>query len=272
MHNESLWRTIKRAILLLALLGLICAEMAACGSDSGGGSTNTPTPTAIPTPTPSPLPLPSPTPSPTPGLEDDASQWGIFYDGGSANASLNNVANPSLDGSALQISLSGGDPFTGIHAYINLPPDNAAHTFDLSLSFYFTNVTPIQALEFTMNQWVNNQRWEWAMQWQHIGDGTPQQGNPPNWRVWTGSGWQDSGVMQQLAVNAWHKFHLKGNIVNGQAHYISFACDDISVNLGRSFNRVYSTGDKLAVAVQLDGNNHEAPYDVYIDSVDFRWS
>src|SRR2546425_9533165 len=41
-------------------------------------------------------------------LEDDASQWGIFYDGGRARATLTNVARPSIDGRSLQVSLLCG--------------------------------------------------------------------------------------------------------------------------------------------------------------------
>src|SRR5438132_8247409 len=152
----------------------------------------------------------------TASLEDNASQWGIFYDGSNASAKLENVSQPSVDGSALKISLISGQPYTGIHAYRNLPANDTATKFDLALLFYFSSVTPIQALEFTMNTWVNNQRWEWALQWENIGDGSPQQGNPPTWRLWTGRSWQNIGVRQQLSAKTWHKLRLKGDLLQGQ--------------------------------------------------------
>jgi len=262
MNNQSVWRKLKRPYLILVIVGLILAGLAACTNEpSRAGSTNTVTPTQA---------TPSPIPSTT--LEDDASQWGIFYDGGRAVAKLDNVSSPSIDGTALKISLVSGQPYTGIHAYRNQAPANTATNFELNLSFYFSAVTPIQALEFTMNKWVNNQRWEWALQWEHISDGTPQQGNPPTWRLWTGKSWQDIGVRQQLNTNTWHRLHLKGDISKGQIHYISFSCDDTSANLAQIFAPVANPGDKLAVAVQLDGDNQEHPYQVYIDQVDFQWS
>src|SRR6266849_5322618 len=153
------------------------------------------------------------TPPAVANLEDDASQWGIFYDGGNALAKLQNISQPSVDGSALKISLLSGQPYTGIHAYRNLPANDTATKFDLKLFFSFSSVTPIQALEFTMNSWVNNQRWEWALQWENIGDGTTQQGNPPTWRLWTGRSWQNIGVRQQLSPKIWHKLHLKGDLL-----------------------------------------------------------
>ena len=187
-------------------------------------------------------------------------------------AQLENVSQPSVDGSALKIALISGQPYTGIHAYRNLPATQTATTFDLTLFFYFSSVTPMQALEFTMNSWVNNQRWEWALQWENIGDGTPQQGHPPTWRLWTGMSWQNIGVRQHLSAQMWHKLHLKGDLVHGQVHYISFTCDETSANLDQIFAPVSSPGNKLAVAVQLDGDGREDPYQVYIDSVNFLWS
>lgn len=211
--------------------------------------------------------------TPTPAhLEDDASQWGIFYDGGNALAKLEQVSQPSVDGSALKISLISGQPYTGIHAYRNLPANETATTFDLTIFFYFSSATPMQALEFTMSTWVNDQRWEWALQWEHIGDGTPQQGNPPTWRLWTGSSWQNIGVSQQLSAETWHMFHLKGDLLHGQVHYMDFTCDDTSAHLDQTFAPVSAPGNKLAVAVQLDGDSQEDPYQVYLDGVNFLWS
>ena len=120
---------------------------------------------------------------------------------------------------------------------------------------------------------MSNQWWEWALQWEHIGDGTPGQGNPPTWRVWTGKSWQDTGVHQDLTEGKWYKFDLTGDISNGQVHYLSFRCDSSSANLGQTFAPVHDTaGDKLAVGVQLDGDNSEDPYEVSIDRVNFQQS
>ena len=168
----------------------------------------------------------------------------------------------------MQVSLLSGQPYVGIHAYRNLAPADTATSFNLTLSFYFPTATPIQALEFTSSKWVNNQRWEWALQWEHIGSGV----TTPVWRLWTGSSWQEIGLTQQLAAKKWHKLHLKGNISNGQVHYISFSCDSLSANLGQTFAPVSNPGDKLAVAVQLDGDSNENPYQLYIDKVSLQWS
>jgi hypothetical protein len=284
MSNQSLWQRTKLTTILLGIVGTMAGGLIACGGSQSSGNTPTPT-TATPTAT---ISTPSTTLTPTgttpatatpvptstiptitaTNLDDAASQWGIFYDGGSAKATLQNAPVPSVDGSALMISLISGQPYVGIHAYRNLLPADTATNFQMNLSFYFPSATPIQALEFTMDTWVNNQRWEWALQWENIGSNTP----PPPWRLWTGNSWQAIGVTQQLNIKQWHAFQIKGDISDGQVHYISFSCDNTSVMLGQRFAPVPSPGDKLAVAVQLDGDSHEDSYVVYIDKVNFQWS
>jgi hypothetical protein len=258
MNDHRGWQRVKCNSLVLVIMGPILVGLVSCSASqslgNSPGGTQTPTP-AQTMPTTSAI-----------NLDDDASQWGIFYDGGSAKATITNVAKPSVDGTALEASLLSGQPYVGIHVYRNLPPADTATSFELNLSFNFPRATLIQALEFTMNTWVNNQRWEWALQWENIGGGSF-----PPWRLWTGSAWQTIGVTQQLGVNTWHKLHLKGNISHGQVHYISFSCDSISTQLGQTFAPVSLQGDKLAVAVQLDGDAHEDPYQVYIDQVNFSW-
>lgn len=207
----------------------------------------------------------------TADMDDDATQWGIYQDGGQVFGSLTNVSDPSIDGTALRIGLDSGQPYTGLHAYRNLPFSDAT-SFVLSLSFLFTNLDSIQALEFTTSKWSGNQRWEWALQWEHVGDGTSQQGNPPAWRLWSGTSWLDIGVSQQLGAGTWHTLQISGNISSGQVHYNSFQCDDTTIYLSQVFNPVVSSGEKLAAAAQLDGNYNEDPYQVYVDRMNLLTS
>lgn len=219
-------------------------------------------------------------------LEDDASQWFIFIDnhgqGGSARGATSNSSTPSVDGQALKVSLESGTPYVGVQAYRNLAPANSAMMFDLSFSFFLNSpiqtTAPIQAVEFTMSKWVNGQRWEWALQWEHIGEGISPQDTTFPWRLWTGSTWQDIGVKQQFEAEKWHTFHLKGNISSGGVQYMSFSADGIQFSFDpqkfQPFQPVSVPADqanKLSVGVQLDGDSAEHPYDVYLDGVNFQW-
>jgi hypothetical protein len=201
-------------------------------------------------------------------LDDDASQWGIYQDGGTVDGALSSTTTPSLDGSALLVALQGGQPYTGLHAYRNLPQVNPlASQFTLTLSFQFTSLSSIQALEFTMNTWVKDVRWEWAVQWEHIGDGSSQQGTPPTWRLWTGTSWQDIGLVQSLTAGSWHHLRLVDSIEAGHVQYLSFQCDDQVTALSPAFLPVLSSGDKLAVGAQLDGDFQQDPYQMTMENV-----
>ena len=204
-------------------------------------------------------------------LDDDASQWGIFQDHGSVLGTVENVAQTSPSGPILVASLLGGQPYTGMHVYRNVAPIDNATTFELSLSFEFTSLANVQALEFTTSKWVQNKRWEWALQWENIGDGSIQQGDPASWRLWTGSNWQNIGIQQLLRAHTWHTLHLYGDIFDGNVRYLGFTSDALQTNLTNMFEPVSSAGDKVAVAVQLDGNNNEDSYQVSLDKVRLSW-
>jgi hypothetical protein len=213
-------------------------------------------------------------------LDDASSAWGIYIDPPTktAQAAVAGVTRPSVDGKALQIALKGGQPYTGVHVYRNLmgaPQTAGARSFALSLRFrYDPSASPVQALEFTMSKWRNHRRWEWALQWERVGDGTAQQGQPPTWRLWNGTGWQNIGVRQDLAANRWHTLSLSGLISTGQrVRYVRFAADGRSSALSQTFSPQGSDyGDTyLAVGVQLDGNATESKYQVYLDHVSLQW-
>lgn len=201
-------------------------------------------------------------------LEDDPSQWQLFYQK-TAKATLQKVTNPSIDGTALKVTFIKGDPDALAHAYRNLAAVDGATTFELNLYFLFTSPTAVQNLYFSMDKWMDGQRWEWALQWQNFNVGTFQSG----WYLWDGSSLQSIGVRQPLSANTWHFLHLYGDIFEGQVRYVTFTCDGISMNLGQVFAPIRQTeGDKFSVAVQLGDDSQGDPYQVYIDKVDLLWS
>lgn len=194
-----------------------------------------------------------------------------------------NVSSPSLDGISLRCSIAGGEPTppNNVHCYRDLLAQPAASRFTLALTFWFSSTTCdnqqdpsiIQALEFTMNKWQDGKRYEWALQWQNVGekiDSTPQ------WRYWNQDTWIAfnppitqclQGGNQQV-----HTLTMDGDIVNGQVHYISFTIDGVTHSMDitvPSTVPIPPAPNKLAVAVQLDGNSAPSPYDLYVDKVTF---
>jgi hypothetical protein len=220
-------------------------------------------------------------------LDDDAKSWGVYCEN-SPTWLKENVATPSKDGNALRCAITDGQAYSNVHFYRNLSPDSAACRFTLNLCFYFEPKTScnnqgqssiMQALEFSMSKWWKTKRYELALQWQNVsqtnGDGAPQ------WRYWDPHGpvfpvdqrWApfDPSIPACLNAEQWHTLTLKGEIRNDQIHYVEFIIDQQSHLIDKTVAPKIEKGepDRLAVAIQLDGNLEQSPYDVYIDQVDF---
>lgn len=212
-------------------------------------------------------------------LDEDASTWGIYHDGqGIPTWELNNANTPSLDGRALRCAITGGDPYSNVHCYRNLPAQTDDDTFIMTLHFFyqppstFNNVggdSTVQALEFTMNKWYQNQRYEWALQWDNVDTGAPK------WRYWDANHapqWIDLGITGSLDGQQWHTLQLHGEIIAGQIHYNNFVLDGETHDLNITVSPFATTGepDREAIAVQLDGNASETAYELFLDHVDLQ--
>ena len=210
-------------------------------------------------------------------LEEDASQWG-GYEEGQPTWVLESSTDHSPTANALKCGLTGGEPYSNIHCYRNLPADADAKYFKMDMDFFmpdttFNNVdatSTVQALEFTMNQWQDELRYEWALQWMNVGE------NGPQWRYWDANQpdaerWVPLNLQQELAINTWHNLKLSGEIRNGKVFYHYFVVDGLWRDLSITVDADSTPGniDLLAVAVQADGNSTPDAYDLLIDNVDF---
>jgi hypothetical protein len=211
-------------------------------------------------------------------LDQDSAQWGGYCEGAPTWA-LENVATPAHDSAALRCAITGGSGYSNIHCYRNLPAAPSADLFTLRLSFWISPTTTcnnqgansiVQALEFSMSKWQQSRRYEIALQWQNVGDGAPQ------WRYWdpqrpAADRWVPivPKVPLYLAGERWHVLTLEGRIVAGLALYRRFTIDDRTIDLAvlTSPTDVRGESDRLALAVQLDGNINEDAYDVVVDQV-----
>jgi len=110
------------------------------------------------------------------------------------------------------------------------------------------------------------------VQWQNVGDGAPQ------WRYWDPSKAENerwvpinSDANYCLEGEKWHTLTLEGDIVNDQVHYKSFSIDNSTHSLDYTLLPATESNepDRLAVAVQVDGNAEETPYNLFIDNVNF---
>jgi hypothetical protein len=132
----------------------------------------------------------------------------------------------------------------------------------------------VQGLEFTMNKWQGGTRYEWALQWDNVDPDAPVSAPAPKWRYWNPAlpdphKWVDAGLAGGLSGMTWHSLVLEGGIFNGEVHYRRFILDNLIVPLDEVVAPAPAPGveDKLAIAVQLDGNFQEDAYEVFLDDV-----
>jgi|SRR5215472_3020510 len=210
-----------------------------------------------------------------PGFDDQASLFKFFYDCHPVqtpcpgHAAVSDVRSPSQDGDALKISYERGNPsYMGADAYIRLGTDASARRYQVNYDFYFPSKSPIQALEFCMNNYFGGKRYQWAMQWENVGSGAPR------WRLWNGRTWQPVGVpASNIKARTWYKLTIDGNIIKGHVHYLDFIVHRTTHSLSKyTFSPTPESGSGLVAAVQVDGDSRADPYQLYLDNSHFYWS
>lgn len=224
-------------------------------------------------------PFNSPT-SATTNLDETWADWGAYCEL-TPTWVITNVITPSLDGNALQCALTGGSPYSNVHCYRNLLAQPEATAFTLTVPFQFTPTTTcnnaggvtstVQALEFSLSKWHDGRRYEMALQWANVvTDG-------PHWRYWDPSPssplWLPISptINQCLTAGVWYTLTLEGEIANEQMYYRAFTITDTRHTLNFTAPYTVTTDtNKLAVAVQLDGNVEQTPYTVTIDAVTLK--
>ena len=234
-------------------------------------------------------------------LDNDHTQWRAFTEVPTPglptpSSEISSVSSPSLDGDALRCAITGGYAYSNLHCYRNLDGSPNSNTFRMSLSFYYRprstfnnqgGSSIVQALEFTMSKWLGQSRHEWAVQWENVGNGAPK------WRYWDPhhldsnnqpDRWVDLNIpippeLLELEGERWYTLKLEGDIVAGKVHYTRISIDKLNDGfegwiypLDITVEPAVEAGDKLAVAVQLDGNNWNgtgqlSPYEVLLDRV-----
>ncbi|MCB9452718.1 MAG: hypothetical protein H6672_14870 [Anaerolineaceae bacterium] len=225
-------------------------------------------------------------------LENNAADWGMYCDNSTPRWTRENVSviTPSRDNRALQCSfVEGGDSYGKLHCYNNLYSAPDATMFTADFAFQFTPTTCnnlngtsiVQALEFTMSKWLNGKRYEFAMQWENVDDGS---GGSPQWRYWDGvNAWQSLYPLVSQCLsggNTWYTLRLEGVIANDQVEYRGFTVGNAAYPQNAVEHPLDITvapvddsqTDHLAIAIQMDANESAAPYDLRIDNVRFvRW-
>lgn len=197
---------------------------------------------------------------------------------GVAACMVDRVSAPVYAGpSSIRCRLTGGVAYANCHCYLNLPPSPEATRFELHLRFRYTpsstfnnagSPSVVQAIEATVSKWLQGRRWETAWQWENVGGA-----GAPQIKYWRPGQWVATGRSASLNSDQWYTLIIRGEIVDSQVHYTEFVLDGVTQPLDVTVPSAATPGelDRLAVAVQLDGNALGTPYDVYFDDVILKY-
>jgi hypothetical protein len=176
------------------------------------------------------------------------------------------VPSPSLSGSSAHLTMTGPTPYTNELYTLSLGGGDSPTHFVYDFYFMVDNPNAPQALEFDVNQTINDTRWV-------FGSECNFNGNYPNvgeWDVWSGTeGWvKTSAPCPTFAPDVWNHVTWTLERVGDQVHYVNLAVNGTNypLNIYLPDQPNWSMG-QINAAIQMDSNALAAPYNVWFDKV-----
>lgn len=194
---------------------------------------------------------------------------------------VQNIKSPSMSGESTEFNLGGsqgyGDGFWNNHLIGDLSSQGMTdsnhtlvptlHNFTYDVYFWGSNLGLSQAVEFDINQFVNNQGFIWGHECRVAG------GN--EWDVWDNLNqrWVPTGVSCYPNSNAWNHLTLQvQRTSNNQLLYQSITLNGKTSTLNQYYNPGSAVGwYGVTVNYQEDGNSSQSPYSVYLDELTFTY-
>ena len=190
------------------------------------------------------------------------------------------VTSPSITGSAMQFNLGGQTQFADALWNNHLVGDfsshglfdsgqsiaSSAHNFIYDVYFYVSDLSASQAVEFDINQFVNGHSYIWGHECRIKG------GN--QWDIWDNQGmkWHATGVGCWPKANAWNHVVLQAQRTSdGHLLFQSITLNGQTATLNY-YESPTSTGWRgITINYQMDGNQWQQPYTVYLDQLNFTY-
>jgi hypothetical protein len=191
------------------------------------------------------------------------------------------IKSPSLSGSATQFNIGGTGPYWDVLFNNHLIGDGSSqgmpdkshklvptyHNFTYDVYFYGANLGLSQAVEFDLNQFFDNTGYIWGHECRIAG------GN--EWDIWDNLSqhWVPTGIPCYPNSNAWNHLTIQvQRTSNNQLLYQSITLNGVT----SSVNQYYDPGPApgwygVTVNYQMDGNDKQSPYSVYLDQLTFSY-
>jgi hypothetical protein len=186
------------------------------------------------------------------------------------------ISSPSLSGSSMKFSI-GGDPnrvkFGDVlwnQKFTSRLPDPKAvgnyHDFTYDVYFYGTDLEKSQALEFDINQFVGGKSFIWGHECR-IAAGH-------EWDTWNNitMHWVKSGIPCNPKSNAWNHLTIHAQRTSDNHLYFkSITLNGYTASTGRYDSPTGTSWYGMTINYQMDGNQYQQSYSVYLDNLNFYY-
>ena len=202
--------------------------------------------------------------------------WGIFWGTLPAFRMKTLTKNSETPNNILTLSIERSTPYSFVHFYRNISISNIPQEQKLELMFLIPGNTGdknissrIQAIEWKISIWIDEKRYEWALQYQN------QQDKKPSWNYWhPHKGWLSLNITKKLEENLWYDLMLNGKIQKDFIIFNNILLDGrnypLNIKIPSSISR--DTPNYAAIAIQLISNSKSDPYSILIDKVNINFN
>lgn len=191
------------------------------------------------------------------------------------------VSSPSLSGAASEFNVGGTTPYSdalfnnhliGPSSSQGMPDSNGTivpslHDFTYDVYFYGDNLGLAQAVEFDINQFFGGMGFIWGNECRIAG------GN--QWDVWDNQNarWTPTGIPCHPNSNSWNHVTIKvQRNADNTMQYNSVTLNGVTSTLNWSFG--HGSGSNwygVTINYQMDGNQNQDSYNVYLDNLTFSY-
>jgi Putative Ig domain len=191
------------------------------------------------------------------------------------------VSSPSMSGHASEFNVGGWTPYSdalwnnhliGPGSTQGMPDGNqtmvpSLHDFTYDVYFYGDNLGLAQALEFDINQFFDNKGFIFGHECR-IASGN-------EWDVWDAqhAKWTPTGIPCYPNSNSWNHLTIKvQRTSNNELTYQSITLNGQTSNLGWTYYPGSTAGwYGVTINFQMDGNQNQDSYNVYLDNLNFSY-
>jgi hypothetical protein len=192
---------------------------------------------------------------------------GKYGTGPSAPHSMTqNVSSPSLNGKATNYWLGGSTPYSDVIWWKRLGGSQASN-FVYDLYFYVKNPSAPQALEFDVNDSINNQWYVFGTECNYRQTKT--------WRVWDtkNAKWISTAIAcAPPKAYAWNHLVVEFKRANGKANFVSVTLNGSKHYINHAYYPKSNPGGyQTSVAFQMDGNYQQADFSVWVNKMTLNY-